>query len=322
MRAMILAAGLGTRMAPLTQRIPKPALCVLDQPLVVRLIEMLAGQGVESVVVNAHPHADRLREAIATASIPVEISYEARLLGSGGGIRAAVAFHTAEGGPSFVLNADMCVELDIEFLLDGHRRSGNLATLLLRDEPRKRHFGSVGFSEDSNVVRITDQALGSAEEGSGLFTGIHVIAPELFSHMPAGGDFGIVSDVYVPLLMQQGRLGALLQPPEQRWWPVGTPGELLAANLSALSERAGLDGQIVDPDAQIEGELRGPIWVGRGAKIAAGAVAGPDLVVGAGAVLGAGASASSSLLLPGATPPTGDPLERSIAYDREIWRDA
>lgn len=323
MRAMILAAGLGTRMAPLTQRIPKPALSVLDKPLVLALIEALAQQGVESVVINAHTHPDLLAEAVRPAPIPVEISYEAELLGSGGGIRAAKGFLSGGGGPFLVLNADMCVDLDVPSLLAAHRRGGNLVTLLLRDEPRKQQFGSIGYSNHTKVVRITNRGSSQAEDGSGLFTGIQVIEPELFLHMPKRAKFGIVNDVYVPLLEHGGPMGCCLQPLEQQWWPVGTPAELLNANLSALeAEVAGLNGQIVAADAHVEGELRGPVWVGRGAKVAAGAVAGPLAVIGAGAVLAAGCAASSSVLLPGAQPAIDDPLERAIAYDREIWRDA
>ena len=321
---MILAAGLGTRMAPLSPGIPKPALPVLDRPLALRLIDSLAEHGVEAVIVNAHTQPERLRASLRGAPIPVEISYEPSLLGSGGGIREARKFLTLDSSePCLVLNADMCVAIDIGALLAAHRSSGALVTLMLRDEPRKAEFGSIGISNDAKVVRITDRVRIQTEDRSGLFTGVQVIEPALFSQMPQRAEFGIVNDVYVPLVAQGESLGAYFQPSNQRWWPVGTPRELLDANLSALAEEApGLDGQLVHPEAHVEGELRGRVWIGKGARIGPGAVAGPDAVIGQAAVLKPGLSASESLLLPGAQPPGGDPIERAIAYDREIWRDA
>ena len=122
MRAMILAAGLGTRMAPLSPGIPKPALPVLDRPLALRLIDSLAEQGVEAVIVNAHTQPEKLRAALRGAPIPVEISYEPSLLGSGGGIREARNFLTLDSSePCLVLNADMCVAIDTGALLAAHR---------------------------------------------------------------------------------------------------------------------------------------------------------------------------------------------------------
>ena len=109
MKAMLLAAGLGTRMRPLTDAIPKPTLPALDRPMIRRLIDQLADHGIESAVVNSHAHPELLAEALRGAAIPVEHVFEAELRGSGGGIAGARAL--LEDATFLVLNADMVLDL-------------------------------------------------------------------------------------------------------------------------------------------------------------------------------------------------------------------
>ena len=305
MKAMILAAGVGSRMQPLSEHWPKPALPVLDRSLLARMVESLAGQGVDEVVVNAHPHSERLRESLVDAPVPILYSEEPRLLGSGGGILAARRW--LEGDGSFlVLNGDMLIDLDVAALLAAHRRSGAVATIALRDDPRKPDFGTIGYGKDPVVTRITERVDLGGEQGCGLFTGVHVMEAQIFERMPASGEFGIVDDVYIPLLRAGGPLGAWLQPSEARWTPVGTPRELLDANLRALGDETG------DPAG---------VWIGKGAEVADGARVGPRAVIGAGAAVPDGAVVRDALLLPGARLQPGARLERAIGYDTRVWRD-
>ena len=316
---MILAAGLGTRMAPLTETYAKTALPVLDEPLVLRLARSLADQGVEHLIVNAHAHPEQVREALAKSPIPAQISYEPELLGSGGGIRQARALLDGTE-PFFVLNSDMCIDLDLDALLQAHAAAGAAATLVLRDEPRKHEFGTIGYASGARVCRITNLARHGAEVGSGLFAGVQVIEPELFEQMPDVGTFESMVDLYAPMLRRGEPIGVWLQPLDATWWPVGSPRELLDANLSALSQ-LGAEPRVAE-DASVEGRLLAPVWVGAGARIAAGATAGPDAVIGAGATLGANATASHSLLLPAARVAPGTGLHHAIAWDDEVWTDA
>ncbi len=305
MKAMILAAGEGLRMRPLSKHWPKPALPVLDRSLLARMVESLAGQGVDEVVVNAHAHAERLRESVADAPVPILYSEEPRLLGSGGGILAARRW--LEGDGTFlVLNGDMLVELDLAALLAAHRRSGAVATIALRDDPRKSDFGTIGYRKGPVVTRITELVDLGGEQGCGLFTGVHAMEPEIFERMPGSAEFGILDDVYLPLLRAGAPLGAWLQPPEARWTPVGTPRELLDANLAALADETG------DPAG---------VWIGKGATVADGARVGPRAVIGAGAAVPDGAVVREALLLPGARLQAGARLERAIGYDAQVWRD-
>jgi len=323
--AMILAAGLGTRMAPLTQSVPKPALPILGEPMIASMVKQLAREGIERVVVNTHAHAQVLEDVLANAPIPVTVSREDTLLGSAGGVRAART-HLEGSGPFLVLNADMRIELEIANLCEAHHSHQALITLLLRDDPRKDGFGTIGYSEERTVCRITDRISLKDESGSGLFTGVQVMDPEIFDYLPERPISHLVSDLYVPLLRAGNPIGAALQDERRAWWPVGTPRELLDANLRALDEAAAQGDTLrVHPSATLAGHVEGPAWVGADVHVPEGARLGPYVVVGSGTVIPPGYRAQHTLFLGGARPPVAAAdvaLERAIAHGREVWRDA
>lgn len=320
MKAMILAAGLGTRMAPLARTQAKPSLPVLDVPVALAMVRGLAAHGVTRVVVNTHAHPESLKRALAESPIPVDWVPEPELRGSGGGVRGARAWLEGDE-PFLVLNGDMCLELDVAALVAVHRRRGALVTLALRDDPRKREFGSIGYDDDGDVRRITERIDLHGEKGSGLFIGVQVMESAVFERMPTSARFEIIPEVWLPALRDGLRIASWVQPAGARWTPVGSPLELLDANLAALPDAAGADGRRVDPSATVEGDLIGPVWVGADAVVAAGARVGPFAVVSRGARIGAGAQLEHALALPEAHVAAGAKLARAVAHGDEVWRD-
>ena len=319
MKAIVLAAGHGTRMEPLTRQRAKPALPVLDEPLVLGHARRLAEQGVRELVVNLHAHPETLIDALREAPLPVRFSREAvEPLGSGGGILAARgALDGAQ--PFLVVNGDMRCDLDLAALLEAHRRCGGPVTLALRDDPRNGEFGTIGYDENSRVRRVARRLDLGGETGSALFTGVQMMEPAIFDLMPDRKRFEIFPDVYLPALKSGVPLGTWLQPAGSGWWPVGTPGELLDANLEAL-DGLGAGAPHLDPSAEVAGELTPPVWIGAGARIESGARVGPRSVVGRGARVARGSRLSESLVLPGAEPPAGTAGTRLIADAGEVWR--
>jgi len=319
-KAMLLAAGLGTRMAPLARAHAKPALPVLDVPVVLRMVRSLAAQGVTRVVVNTHAHPASLRSALADSPLPIDWVEEPELRGSGGGVRGARAA-LAGDEPFLVLNGDMCLDLDVAGLVARHRARGALITLALRDDSRKREFGSIGYDSDGDVRRITQRIDRSGEKGSGLFIGVQVMEPTIFARMPVSERFEIIPEVWVPVLASGGRIASFLQAPGARWWPVGSPAELLDANLAELGAVAAEAGALVAPSASVGGELVAPVWVGADAVVEPGARVGPHAVVSRAARIGAGARIEHSLALPDARVAAGARLSRAVAFADEVWRD-
>jgi NDP-sugar pyrophosphorylase family protein len=302
---MLLAAGLGTRMAPLARAHAKPALPVLDVPVALRLVRTLAQHGVTRVVVNTHAHPESVRRALAESPLPIDWIEEPALRGSGGGVRGARAA-LEDDGPFLVLNGDMCLDLDVGALVARHRARRALITLALRDDSRKREFGSIGYDDHGDVRRITERIDLAGEKGSGLFIGVQVMEPTIFARMPVSERFEIVPEVWVPVLASGGRIASWVQPEGARWWPVGSPRELLDANLAELA---------------LAGSLLAPVFVGADAVVEAGARVGPHAVVSRGARVGAGAQLEHALALPDARVAAGARLSQAVAFADEVWRD-
>ena len=288
MRAMILAAGLGTRMRPLSDLRPKPILPVRGVPLVAYPLAWLARHGVREVVLNLHhmPGATRAAaEAWTPPGLALTFSDEPALLGTGGGIRRAAAF-LRESDPSLVLAGDMICDFDLTALVATHRARGDAATLLLREDARAERFGTIGVDDTGRIRRIARRFDLGGENGAGVYVSVNVFAARLFDSLPDRDEFSHLDDWLAPALAAGARdiRGELVAPARCVWEPVGTPAEYLAANLrpQRLS--------FLDADAR-----------GR----AAGARLEPDLVVGAGATLGRDAVLRRAVVWDGERVPDG-----------------
>ncbi|MBI3296948.1 MAG: nucleotidyltransferase family protein [Elusimicrobia bacterium] len=220
MKAMVLAAGLGTRLKPLTDTVPKCLVEVGGMPLLESILCRLKAAGVDAAVVNAHHHsgqvADFLRAKGPALGVRLELSLEDPVLETGGGLKKAAAFF-AEDEPFLVYNADVVTDLDLKALMAEHRRADALATLAVRDRKSARKL----LFKDGRLA-------GRAPEGQGLaFSGIHACSPRLFPLMTETGVFSL-SDVWVRLAAG----GALIAPFRHDggfWADIGTLEKLDAA---------------------------------------------------------------------------------------------
>ncbi len=172
MRAMILAAGLGTRLRPLTAYRAKPALPVRGRPVISLLLELLARHDVEHVLVNLHHLPATIRKAVESdrpAGVRITWSQEPSPLGTGGGIKRAAEFLSASP-ECVVLAGDMLLDLDLGSLLEkhreAHRQDGREVTLILRDDPRGLDFGTIGLDERGGLTRIGRQNARRQRPGS------------------------------------------------------------------------------------------------------------------------------------------------------------
>jgi len=239
MRAMILAAGYGTRMQPLTSLRAKPALPVRGRPVISLLLALLARQGVREVMINLHHRAESLREAVESdhpGSLRIGWSEEPRPLGTGGGIRRAADF--LRGSETcVVLAGDMLIDLDLETLATRHRASGRDATLVLREDPRAEAFGSIGLDASGGLARVGSEARIGDERRTGLFTGARLFSREALDRWPDREVFEDLRDWLVPASKEYGlRVGGeVVGPAQSVWEPVGNPSEYLRANLEPPS---------------------------------------------------------------------------------------
>ncbi|MEM7411860.1 MAG: sugar phosphate nucleotidyltransferase [Myxococcota bacterium] len=285
---MIVAAGRGTRLAPLTDWVPKPAVPVRGLPLIAYPLALLAEHGVDEVIINLHHLPDALREAALAHCPPgmrLEFSVEEELLDTGGGIRRAADF-LRESDPCLILGGDMLLDFDLGGLLRAHRDDAAV-TMLLKEDPRVATFGSVGVDAEGVVRRIGsrfDFRNDPGEEArAGIYVWANLVSARAFDSLPEREVFSHIDHWWAPLLSNGARdIRGVFEP--CTWEPVGTLPEYLHANFHPPSLR------FIDPDAQAQA---------RGVQIDA------HWVCGAGAQVGAGASLDRVVVWDGERIPAG-----------------
>jgi NDP-sugar pyrophosphorylase family protein len=280
---MIVAAGLGTRLRPLSELRPKPAMPVRGIPLIAYQLALLSHCGVSETAINVHHLPEVLREAAERYKPPgmtLQFSIETELLDTGGGIRRVADF-LRESDPCLILGGDMLLDADLAGLITQHEACGNAITMLLRDDPRTRIFGSIGVDAEGCVRRIGKRFDLGGEQAAGIYTWVNIVAARAFEQLPERDVFSHLDHWIAPMLANGARdiRGSVTPDTQCVWEPVGTPAEYLAANLNppALS--------YIDPDRLAR---------------AMGVRFEPDLVIGAGATLEPGAS-----------------LRRTVVWDEE-----
>jgi NDP-sugar pyrophosphorylase family protein len=285
---MIVAAGLGTRLRPLSDLRPKPAVPVRGLPLIAYPAALLAHAGVTEVTLNVHHHPDALIEAARTwcpGSLDLRFSHEPDLLDTGGGI-ARVAGSLRVSDPCLLLGGDMIVDLDVGELIAAHRRSGRTVTAVLRRDDRAERFGTIGVDRRGRMRRIGRRFDLGGETDAGVYTWVNVVSAAAFDSLPDREVFSHLDHWWAPELARgSDQIGAVvLEASECCWEPIGTPAEYLHANfaLPALS--------YLDVDARAR---------------EAGARLEPDLVIGAGAELAAGVRLTHSVVWDGEHVPSG-----------------
>ncbi len=241
MKAMILAAGLGSRLRPLTDGIPKALLDVGGAPMIERVIRRLRSAGVTEIVVNLFHLGERIVEFLASKGdfgLRLAFAREAELLGTGGGLKNAAWFF-GDGRPFFLHNVDVLSDIDLEGMLRFHEQAGALATLAVQRRPSARQlvFDPDGSLCGRQSPEGTEWARGPQSGAERLaFTGIHVIDPAIFARMTETGAFPILR-TYLRLAAEGERIVAY-RADGRYWQDIGSPETLAAARRRAAGPDA------------------------------------------------------------------------------------
>ncbi len=309
---VVLAAGLGTRLRPLTLHKPKPLVPLAGRPLIERALDALDALGVRAVGVNAFHLGDALVEALAHRPRRPIIVNETTLQGTGGGLRDVAA-----GLPrtsTIVINGDALFDFDLAPLVAAHRARGSEATLVLRRVPRDSPFARIGLDAAGRIHRIAEVEGPHAPPPDaltyGAYTGVQLVEPALLDALPAEGACDVLRTAYRTRLHQGAAIHAAFVPDDSYWLDVGTVPRYLEAHravLDGILRGAPLpaprpDGVRIAADAQVSpgARLTGPCVIEAGARIAAGATVGAYTFVGADAEVGAGAVLSDCVVWAGA----------------------
>ena len=233
---MILAAGLGTRLRPLTNTIPKPLLPVGGTPLITWNLLLLKRHGFHDVVINLHHLGPMIEQALGNGSkfgLRIIYSREPMILGTGGGIKQAEPYFSGE--PVLVLNGDTLFELDLDKLRSFHCTRKAVATLVLREDPDAARWGLVEVGADDRIVRIRGRGLSSsAPTTPRMFAGVHIVSLSLLRDVQKG----VASSILDPYVAAIERGEAVLGYDLQGYWSdLGTAERYAQAEQDA---RAGL----------------------------------------------------------------------------------
>ncbi|MFZ5587640.1 MAG: sugar phosphate nucleotidyltransferase [Thermodesulfobacteriota bacterium] len=301
MNAMVLAAGLGTRLAPLTLRRPKCLMPVMNTPLLGWWLMRLAAWGVGRAVVNTHHLAGMIRAWLAanpTAGIEVVESHEPVILGTGGGLVAAR--ETLGPGPFLLVNADVLAAADLRPLAEALSAAGAAAVLGLVDDAR---FNSVAVDAQGRVLGFRGRTLAAPPAAWRTYAGLAAIAPALLDHLPPTGQSSLVDGLDAAIAAGRPVLGLELT---GFWDDLGTPQRLLLLHRQLVHA----------PPAGLEAlAAPGAVVLGPGAVVEPGARIEGFCVLGERARVADGAWVKDSLLLPGAAATAGARVREAVLGD-------
>jgi mannose-1-phosphate guanylyltransferase len=304
---MVLAAGLGTRLRPLTYEITKPMVPVLDRPVMAHILDLLERHGFERVIANLHYFPDSIRAYFGEAG-PLSYRYEEELLGTAGGVRACAEFFGSE--PFLVISGDALTDIDLTALAARHREAGGIATLAVKQVPDTREYGVVLHDRAGRITGFQEKPPPEEALSDLGNCGIYVFDPAIFDYFPARPFADWAQDVFPALLEHD--VPFHIHEIREYWNDVGSLAELRQGTFDALRGelRLQLDGVEVAPGVTLAGgdgssslpedtEVEGPVWIGRDVRIGAGVRLTGPLVLGDGASIGDGAQLRESILFPG-----------------------
>jgi NDP-sugar pyrophosphorylase family protein len=228
---MVLAAGRGTRLAPITDTTPKPLVPVAGRPLLEHILDLLRAGGIEDVVVNLHHLGHVIERHLGDGSrfgLRIRYSWEDPILDTGGGIKRAEPLLAGE--PFVVINGDSLLEIRLREVIDYHRTRGGVATMVVRPDPQAAGYGLIELDPDDRVRRLVGLPPGEVTDPlrGFMFPGLHVFEPSIFAWMEADLPYSIVRVTY-PKLVAAG-LPVYGYVTAARWVTIDTPAALADAD--------------------------------------------------------------------------------------------
>ena len=245
MKAMILAAGFGSRLAPYTDHTPKPLFTMGGRPLLDIIIGQVQAAGCKEVIINTH-HLHRRIQAFLNErnyATPLVTRHEESILGTGGGIRNIAGLW--ENDPLLIINSDIVTDIDLEAVAAFHRGHGQPVTLVMHDYPQ---FNTVWVDSDGDVVSFDGSADADGKCTRMAFTGIHVVERAVLDYLPPRG-FADIIDAYRRMLVDGRRIRAYL-PRNHYWRDIGTPSSYQDAVFEHLAPIAFEKGHGLIPAAR------------------------------------------------------------------------
>jgi mannose-1-phosphate guanylyltransferase len=302
MNAMVLAAGLGTRLRPLTYEITKPMVPVLDRPVMEHILDLIDRYEFDGVIANLHYFPETIREHFGER---ISYRFEEELLGTAGGVRACAEFFGDE--PFLVISGDALTDIDLGAFVARHRESGGVATLAVKQVPDTREYGVVLHDRAGRITGFQEKPAPEEALSDLGNCGIYMFEPRIFDYFPERPFVDWAKDVFPTLL--ENDVPFHIHEVREYWNDVGSLGELRQGTFDALRGELHLemDGEELRPGVTVVGDsplredtdVDGEVWIGRDVQIGDGVRLMGPIVLGDGARVGDGAQLRESIVFPG-----------------------
>lgn len=290
MQAMIMAAGVGSRLMPMTTDIPKPMIPMANRPLMANTVQLLHRHGFDQIIANLHYHADCISSYFGDGQafeVSLRYSREEELLGTAGGVKRCEWFLN---DCFIIVSGDALTDIDLTELLRAHKQHGALATIALREVQDVEHFGIVIADEYGHIKSFQEKPRPEEALSRVANTGIYVFEPEIFKYIPVGEFYDFGKQVF-PHLVKVGApfYGVVV---EDYWCDVGNIATYRQAHADVL------EGKV---RAELTGELsilknKSRVLLGTGTKAGKNTEFNGNVVIGAGCSIGDNVSISDSVI--------------------------
>lgn len=305
LKAMLLAAGVGTRLDPLTTQVPKPMVPVANTPVMEHILKLLKTHGINQVYANLHYLPEKITDYFedgARFGTKLTFKHELNLSGDAGGVRACRDF--LDDGTFIVVMGDLLTDADLSAVVAQHKAKGALASIAIKQMEDVSHFGVVVMDEEGFITGFQEKPKLEEALSNMISTGIYVLEPEVFKHIPETGEFGFGRQLF-PQLVKNG-LPVLGVEITSYWSDVGTIPQYRQSNCDALSGHVRVDlpgsplsyesGLVAGRNGHSSGNGKGRerekkeshLWLGKNAEIGTGVDFEGSLMVGEGSVIESG----------------------------------
>ena len=303
MKAMILAAGKGTRVRPITYTIPKPLIPILEKPVMEFLLELLRQHGFDQIMVNVSHLANEIENYFRDGQkfgVQIAYSFEGRIvdgvlvgeaIGSAGGMRRIQDFSPFFDDTFVVLCGDALIDLDLSAAVKWHKSKGSIATVIMKSVPREEvsSYGIVVTDESGRVKAFQEKPKVDEALSTNISTGIYIFEPEVLKYIPSGQTFDIGSELF-PKLVQMGApfYGLVM---DFEWVDIGKVPDYwhaIRAVLSGEIKNVKVPGHEVRPGIYTglnvainwdKVDIKGPVYIGGMTRIEDGAkIVGPSMI--------------------------------------------
>jgi NDP-sugar pyrophosphorylase family protein len=314
MKALILAAGFGTRLQPLTNKLPKPLFPILNQPILEHTLHFLSSQGIKEIAINLHHQPEKIIDHLGDGKdfgVTLYYSKEEEILGTAGGIKKLQSFFQDE--TFIVINSDVFANINLNDVLKFHKDKNSKLTLVVRQDPNMEKYKSIQRVEEGRIVHFLGTGINNSDPVTQvMFTGIQIMEPDIFYRIPKDEFCGTTENVFPGMIQDKLPVYGFLH--NGYWIDMGTRETYIQAQVDALDGKLSLntlssrnpEGLLVVP----------PVYIGKNCEISQDAQVGPYAVLGDGCRVCSGAVVKNSILWTGVTAGNNCSVQNSIVGEK------